>query len=295
MSTSVSDHAVVQASDNTDERVKQRQLFNDRHKIGDSITVSSNFFSSYANLTLHANGHTAGRMENLIVPSWAIMSMHHQNDDDEQSCVYLDFIAEKRDQIKKGVDPSLIFGTKPEVEAVMNEAAFARASDLSKWIARLVTAQEYPSAICRIVGMWLIWHLIRWHINPTPETYEALPQWYRPTPYQLFYLHPVGADFHVWPAFRDIVIQRLDLQHKSKYWWAEASRTIDCNWPGSLEDGICVDAVTGEVMLNPLLIQHAFVLENWTVDSCIRKYIPNADTYVNVKCSPPGSFAQQLA
>ncbi|GAB7349724.1 hypothetical protein MBLNU459_g0461t2 [Dothideomycetes sp. NU459] len=124
-----------------EEQKRHRELLNDRHKIGDSVTVSSNLFRTLGELGARLNGYPnrphEQQGENLKVPLWAIMSMHRE-DDDEKARLYLDFIIQKRDLIRKGVDPNLIFGMKPEIESIMNQDAFLRASDLSKWIARLI-------------------------------------------------------------------------------------------------------------------------------------------------------------
>jgi hypothetical protein len=29
--------------------------------------------------------------------------------------------------------------------------------------------------------MYLLWYLMRWMISPSPETYELVPEWFRPT------------------------------------------------------------------------------------------------------------------
>lgn len=269
-----------------DKYLARRQLIDESCPGGDSITVSSHLFSGIGNVPLSASIHMQSpAIQDLTAPAWSITSMYRTDDPDMMSHVYIEFINESKRLIANGMPPQRVFGLAPDVEALTNEAAFLSATDLSRWTARLANSFGISSLVCRMAVMWVQWHLMRWIIHPTPETYLAIPDWYRPTPYQMFVPHPVYADFHIWPRFRDIVIQRIDLQCQQKYWYSEAGTTLDCNWTGHIHEAVCYDAA-GKVTLFPAFINHIMDLGNWTIGPVIRKHVPNADTVLQIKYGP---------
>lgn len=211
--------------------------------------------------------------------------MYLVDDLDMMSTVYVDFINEAKRHISSGVAPERLFGLLPDVEALVNEAAYQRSSFLSQWTARLANSFGMPALSCRMAIMWLHWLLMRWMIHPTPATYLAIPDWYRPTPYQMFIPHPVYIDFQLWPRLRGAVIQRVDLQLHPLYWYSEAATTIDCNWPGSDQDAVSYDA-NARMTLSTPFVQHLVDLSNWTVGPVIRKHIPDACTVLQIKYGP---------
>lgn len=280
-------------SDAQDRRVKLPGRWRDGRQVptelrlgGDSITISSHLFNGIGNVPLSLSVNMqSSPMQDLTAPAWSVTSMYHHDDPDMMSRVYVDFIVENKRLIANGMPPERMFGSCPDVEALLNEAAFHGTSGLSQWTARLANSFGIPSMTCRLAFMWLAWHLMRWVIHPTPETYLAIPDWYKPTPYQMFFLHPIYADFHIWPRFRDVVIQRIDLQYQPKYWFSEAAKTVDCNWTSSLQDALCYDGA-GKLSLVPVFVQHIMDLGNWTIGPVIRKHIPDADAIMQIRYGP---------
>jgi hypothetical protein len=266
------------------DRYRERcQMLNDSRSGGDSITICSNLFSGVGQVPLSVPiNMQPNSMQDLIAPAWAIASMYRCEDPDMMSAVYIDFVNESKRIIASGVPPDRLFGAFPDVEALLSDEAFQRAPGLSKWTARLANSFGISSLICRMAAMWATWHLMRWLIHRTPETYLAIPDWYRPTPYQMFVPHPIYVDFLFWPRFRDVVIQRIDLQCQPKFWYSEAATTVGCNWPGKFQDAVCYDSV-GKLTLSPAFIQHLMDLSNWSIGPIIRKHIPDADTVMQIK------------
>lgn len=263
----------------------RRELLNKARSGGDSVTISSNLFSPVgaAPLSQPLNPQILG--VDLTAPAWAVTSTYLNDDLDMMSAVYIDFINEAKRLISSGVAPDRVFGLLPDIEALVNEAAYQRSSFLSQWTARHANSFGIPTLSCRMAVMWLQWLLMRWMIHPTPATYLAIPDWYRPTPYQMFVPHPVYIDFQIWPRLRDTVIQRVDLQGQSLYWYSEAATTLDCNWPGSDQDAMCYDA-NARLTLSAPFVQHLVDLGNWTVGPVIRKHIPDACTVLQIKYGP---------
>jgi hypothetical protein len=263
----------------------RRELLSEAHSGGNSVTISSNLFSPVGAAPLSQPLSPEMLGVDLTAPAWAVTSMYLNEDLDMMSTVYIDFINEAKRLISSGVAPDRLFGILPDVEALMSETAYQRASFLSQWTARLANSFGMPTLPCRMAVMWLHWLLVRWMIHPNPATYLAIPDWYRPTPYQMFVPHHVYVDFQIWPRLRDAVIQRVDLQRQPLYWYSEAATTIDCNWPGSDQDAVCYD-MNGRLTLSTPFVQHLMDLGNWSVGPVIRKHIPDACTVLQIKYGP---------
>ncbi|THW71935.1 hypothetical protein D6D19_06952 [Aureobasidium pullulans] len=265
----------------------RRRLLNEARPGGDCVMITSHLFSTggaFPPLSSPMNPQLLG-MPEVTAPAWSIMSMYRNDDPDLMSVVYVDFILESKRLIASGIPPERLFGTVPDVEVLVNEAEFVGAPVLSQWTARLANSFGIQSLVCRMAVMYIQWYLMRWIILQTPETYLAIPDWYRPTPYQMFVPHPIYADFHVWPRLRDAVIQRIDLQCQATYWYSEAATTIDCNWPGNVQDAMCYDG-NRKLRLAPAFVKHILDLGNWTIGPVIRKHIPDACTVLQIKYGP---------
>lgn len=263
----------------------RRELLNEARPASDSITISSHLFSPVGAAPLSQPLSPQMLGVDLTAPAWAVKSTYLIDDLDMMSTVYVGFINEAKGFISSGVAPDRLFGVLPDVEALVNEAAFQRSSFLSQWTARLANSFGMPTLSCRMAVMWLHWLLMRWMIHPTPATYLAIPDWYRPTPYQVFVPHPVYVDFQIWPRLRDAVIQRVDLQCQPLYWYSEAATTIDCNWPGSDQDAVSYD-INARMTLSAPFVHHLMDLSNWSVGPVIRKHIPDACTILQIKYGP---------
>jgi hypothetical protein len=263
----------------------RREQLNEARPDSDSVTISANLFSPVgtAPLSLPLSPQMLG--VDLTAPAWAIKSMYLHDDLDMMSTVYVNFIDKAKQLITSGVAPDRLFGVLPDVEALVNEAAYQKSSFLSQWTARLANSFGMPTLSCRMAVMWLHWLLMRWMIHPTPATYLAIPDWYRPTPYQMIVPHPVYVDFQIWPRLRDAVIQRVDLQCQPLYWYSEAATTIDCNWLGSDQDAVSYD-MNARMTLSAPFVQHLMDLGNWSVGPVIRKHIPDACTILQIKYGP---------
>ncbi|KAH0353023.1 hypothetical protein KCU81_g1557, partial [Aureobasidium melanogenum] len=267
------------------QRAKRGMLSNDARPGGDSITISSNLFSPAGTAPMSLPLSPGSLGVDLTAPAWAITSMYLTDDLDMMSSVYVDFIHEAKRLITSGVAPDRLFGLLPDVEALVSEPAFRRTSFLSQWTARLANSFGIQSLPCRMAIMWLQWLLMRWIVHPIPSTYLAIPDWYRPTPYQMFVPHPVYVDFHIWPRLRDAVIQRVDLQRQPLYWYSEAAKTLDCNWLGSDQDAVSYD-MNARLTLSTLFVQHLTDLNNWSLGPVIRKHIPDACNVVQINYGP---------
>lgn len=126
----------------------------------------------------------------------------------------------------------------------------------------MTTGNNFTCFAC----MYCAWYLMRWMISPSPETYQAVPEWLRPTydsppfpqllpmwilysnvlsrPNQLFMPHIKVVDFIIWPAFRELVVQIPAMQQRME-WFLDYSTTIRCDWSFPVEEALCRHEDTG--------------------------------------------------
>lgn len=130
--------------------------------------------------------------------------------------------------------------------------------------------------------MYIFWVLIRWMISPSPETYNAIPEWLRPTPNQLFMPHINIVDFIVWPAFRELAAQIPAMQERME-WLMDMSLGIQCDWSLTTGEALCKNEETGQTDLSEPARQAIRDLTNWSVGPSFRGYVSNADSYVRIR------------
>ncbi|KAF2992964.1 hypothetical protein E8E13_000891 [Curvularia kusanoi] len=131
-------------------------------------------------------------------------------------------------------------------------------------------------------SMHLFWYLMRWMILPSQDTYEAVPEWLRPTPNQLFLPHMYMMDFVIWPKLRELAVSTPPMQEKMD-WLVDVSTHVRCYWPFGIEKATCKDAETGLTVLTVQAKKQMSDLSNWSVGPTFRAYVPNADMYVSVR------------
>ena len=130
--------------------------------------------------------------------------------------------------------------------------------------------------------MYLFWSLMRWMISPSPETYNAIPEWFRPTPNQLFMPHINIIDFIIWPAFRELVVQIPAMQERMG-WMMDLSLNLQCDWSFATSEALYTNEETGQVDLCDAARDAARDLGNWSVGPSFRGYVSNADSYVRIR------------
>ena len=214
------------------------------------------------------------------IPIWAILPKHTY-DQHPINAAISSFMFDKRSMISRGFSPDSFMGLTPALECLFDDKSFAAADDLSRWATRFgVTFFKF--GMLQAVGVHLAWYLMRWMIMPTAETYQAIPSWLRPTPDQLLVPHTIATDFLHRPQFRDAVLRTTGMQENSD-WIDELSNMVDCNWPHSIEAGLVRDGETGCLSLNPVLRNHIDNMDNWSISSKLRAFMPNAEMYFQLR------------
>ncbi|KAI4911302.1 hypothetical protein J4E85_011211, partial [Alternaria conjuncta] len=118
-------------------------------------------------------------------------------------------------------------------------------------------------------SMYLFWYLMRWMISPSPETYNSIPEWFRPTPNQLFMPHINIVDFIVWPAFRELVTQIPAMQERME-WLMDMSLNIQCDWSFATDQALCSNEETGQVDLCDAARDVVRELASWSLGPSFR-------------------------
>ncbi|KAF5593029.1 major facilitator superfamily transporter [Fusarium pseudocircinatum] len=235
---------------------------------GTAPRMYPNYENNFGNLALsnsiRANGYPRhiqdAQIRNIFVPSWAATTLNTELDPGEMSNAFGDIYQKATSLLKKGEPVSRVIGGYPNIAALYDQDQFDRSCLLSQWAARMVhSVKRQGYDFTCFASMDVFWYMMRWMIDPSPETYAAMPEWIRPTANQLFTPHISMADFVLWPAFRDLVVQFPQLQERMA-WLADMSMYIQCEWPYALEDALKPDPVNGTVDLVDMAKEHVWNL-----------------------------------
>ncbi|EXL92991.1 hypothetical protein NOF04DRAFT_14387 [Fusarium oxysporum II5] len=260
--------------------------------LGDtSLRTDPSYKNHFGNLALsnsiRANGYPRhiqdAQIRNIFLPSWAATTLNTELDPGDMSNAFGDIYQQATSLLKKGEPVNRVIGDHPNIAALYDQHQFDRSCLLSQWAARMVHSvkcQGYDFTC--FASMNVFWYMMRWMINPSPETYAAMPEWIRPTTNQLFTPHISMADFVLWPAFRDLVVQLPQLQERMA-WLADMSMHIRCEWPYALEDALKPDPVNGTIDLTDLAKEHVWSLGSWSVGPSFRNFVMNADAYLQIR------------
>ncbi|KAF5544679.1 major facilitator superfamily transporter [Fusarium phyllophilum] len=222
-----------------------------------ALRIYPNYENNFGNLALsnsiRANGYPRhiqdAQIRNIFVPSWAATTLNTELDPGNMSNAFGDIYQKATGLLKKGEPANRVIGDHPNIAALYDQDQFDR-SVINKPYKRLwwklMIGLGYDFTC--FASMNVFWYMMRWMINPSPETYAAMPEWIRPTANQLFTPHISMADFVLWPAFRDLVVQFPQLQERMA-WLADMSMYIRCEWPYALEDALKPDPINGTVDL----------------------------------------------
>ncbi|KAM0233518.1 hypothetical protein ACHAP5_010392 [Fusarium lateritium] len=225
-----------------------------------SLRVHPNYRNHFNNLALSssikANGYPGfiqdAQIRNLFVPNWAVTSLNTEPDPGGLDDAFGDIFKRATGLLKKGEPVHHIVGSHPNIAALYDQEEFDKSCLLSQWAARMVhSVKRQGYDFTCFASMNVFWYVMRWMIYPSPDTYAAMPEWIRPTSNQLFTPHISMADFVLWPAFRDLVVQLPQLQERMA-WLADMSMFIRCEWPYELEHALSRDPVSGNVILADL-------------------------------------------
>lgn len=173
----------------------------------------------------------------------------------------------------------LLSPSYPSVNSLLNPSGAHRLDPLSQLMTDIISKFPNISGLPEQTGtLFLMFINMRWHLNPTKENYECLPEWYRPTPTQVFTPHAAWVDHIPWPRMRDGLIAS---QGKITFedWFIPYTTDLSVNWPYGPLDCLLSTSAKEDPLINPVFEKHIRRMDNWTVGPMFAEAFPAlADT-----------------
>lgn len=118
------------------------------------------------------------QVDNIFTPLWAILPMNTLSGQPAVTNSLSATLREARNLIRSGYPTSGIIGKQCNIAAVYDQKQYDSTTLLSKWAAGIIFSIQYKNKDFATFGtMHLMWSFARWMVEPSPDTYEALPDW----------------------------------------------------------------------------------------------------------------------
>ncbi|KAH4855471.1 hypothetical protein HBH75_086550 [Parastagonospora nodorum] len=240
-------------------------------------------FSSSVRANNYPLGIQNAQVNNLFLPTWAMMTVSTRPDPGSLKEAFQSLHRDTAVMIESGTPVEVIIETHPNIAALFDENEYNNSGVLSKWSAAMIhSAQHKGHDFTAWAAMYSTWYLARWMVSPSPETYEAMPEWLRPTPNQLFMPHINILDYVIWPAFREFAVQ-IPQMHEHMEYMMDMCINISCDWRFGHEEALCRNETTGMLDLCDMAKTTMRDLASWSLGPSFRQYVTNADTYVRIR------------
>jgi len=101
----------------------------------------------------------------------------------------------------------LIGPQQPSLTAVLNSDRYRsnEVHPVSSVISNLLQRTALRSLPEKVAALFIIYRLFQWQILPSLETFNNIPEWYKPRSPQSV-THPIWATQIIWPRLRELVI-----------------------------------------------------------------------------------------
>ncbi|MCJ1300644.1 hypothetical protein MMC08_003441 [Hypocenomyce scalaris] len=198
--------------------------------------------------------------------------------------VLVEFLAERREQLTKGMPLSTVLGPPhPTMAPFVYPERSVYSHPLSKVFTDLIRA--FPNlhglpervAICYI----MFWGM-RWQIYPSQDEYIRMPEWCAPRPVQLLIPHPVWIDYLAWPLLRERLVGNYR-HFPFVDFFIPFGAGMSLNWPYDPMDCLLKSPDAEGVTINPVFEQHLRNLDNWSLGSDFAKEFPSLADTVKIK------------
>ncbi|KAH0844229.1 bZIP transcription factor [Fonsecaea pedrosoi] len=177
----------------------------------------------------------------------------------------------------------------PSVSSLLNPSAPRRSlDDMSQLMTDIISKFPNISGLPeQVATLFIMFTHMRWQIHPTKENYERLPEWFRPTPAQIFQPHPAWMEHIPWPRMRDrVVVNPQDYPFDDFFFPFTADLSV--NWPYDPVDCLLSTSEKEEPVINPVFESHIRRLENWSLGPLFAETYPNLVETVRIKENEPG-------
>lgn len=162
----------------------------------------------------------------------------------------------------------------PSVSSLLNPSAAHHLDPLSQLMTDIIS--KFPNIANlpeQIAVLFCMFMQMRWQINPTPENYERVPEWMRPTAAQIFNPHPAWIEHIPWPRMRDkLVANHQDYSFEN--WFIPYTSDLNVNWPYDQVDCLISTSEDKDPVINPVFERHVRRLENWSLGPVFAEAFP---------------------
>ena len=198
--------------------------------------------------------------------------------------ILMNHTTERQSRGAEGMSDSEVLGSyEPNFDIMQTPDAPLNCDQTSKVLSGILST--FPD-ICRdpekIATYYIMWLTMRWHYSPTKENFDRLPDWIKPTSWQIMTPHPIWIDHLPWPEMRDEIVQHYD-RYPFENFFVPFTRTLSLNWPYS--DMSVWDNKHGsnELKLDPTYEAHMRNLDNWSLGSEFARQYPLLSSSVRIE------------
>ena len=196
----------------------------------------------------------------------------------------LDFREERKQRREEGISESDIIGPPhPSYYCLFQPQRGIYTHALSRFFTDiLATFPDLKTPPEQVAVLYVMFRVMRWHISPTQETYDALPEWSKPSSYQLCHMHPAWIDHLPWPQLRDKLVSSYPLVPFDNF-FIPYTTTLSLNWPYEPRSILQPIPDSEELALNPVFEEHLRDLKNWSLGPAFVKAHPILAETVRIK------------
>ena len=252
------------SSENNTSSSNQPSLPADHH-----ITLSSPIALSHR--TPPNSSNTRGQPWQTI-PPWGPSSSVFDN-------LLLEFILDAQRRRAQGLaEFELIGPLYPNFAAIAYPQHDIPCHPMSRFLRDILVPFPDVTIIANKVAIaYIMFLILRWHISPTPESFDRLPHWCHPNAWQLTVTHSLWIDYVPWPDMRGEMVRSPHLYPFDRF-FVPHTKTESINWDHG-ENAMFVRAEAPEDADGGQVLSHAYEshirdLDNWTLGPAFAKEFP---------------------
>ncbi|KAF1969677.1 hypothetical protein BU23DRAFT_571398 [Bimuria novae-zelandiae CBS 107.79] len=151
----------------------------------------------------------------------------------------------------------------PSVQSLLNPSSDVQAPLATSIVRDIVSALSVHTLPEQIAVLYIMGVSLRWQISPTRRNYDAMPEWLRPTPSQIFTPHAMWLDTLAWPTARERLCRTDKWGGKDVLVRHICEESFSVNWPYEGADIFLHNR--SEPSMNPVFEQHIRNIKNWTL------------------------------
>jgi hypothetical protein len=147
-------------------------------------------------------------------------------------------------------------------------------------VGHVTMSMALKSKVGEFASVWTLFNLLRWKMCQSEDTFEAIPDFLRPTPMQVAVAHPAFMDTYPWPLVRDRLITCLDPKDYKRF-RRMVCESFTIHWPFAISQCV-IGTIDGGYTLSPHFQRHLRSLDNWALTKGIVEEFPFLKGAVNV-------------